>query len=1483
MKSRTQSISIGSTLFILMLVMAVAVVRPLYIRTGEALSSLEKQLVQKAETLTGFSFSYQSLSPSILSAINIKGIVVSDKSSGKKMLDVKRVTVAYNFLSFFSKHPAYAIRSVTINGVTVEYDMLTDKDTFLGFVSAFRKDDRSERTMRHFDLRTFNIDLPFVVQVKNLSFHYSDLHNDVLATLKNLSLRNSFDASGITARGNGRVTYHTPHVTTDGKPIVMAAQFDLNGTVLPEIDGSTATVRLSSASNADFTVSRMDVLVDYSDMVLQMRTMRSTLPYSAVAQQDFRNKAFSVSATFDRFNPYQLVRMRRAPAYLQVFDGTRLTGDASFSAANHAIAYKTDLVGDLPVSLLKGQERLTVRLDGTKDAIQVHQLAASGQVAQALFEGDFDIRRVQPSGMLSVDYYILPNGNALSAEVYLDPLEEGFMLFSPQVFMNESSLSAMEATIVPRGKSLDFTFSVSDYSHMDYEETGQVLASGSLDFGDDRRVQTQIQLQNIFLDSAALTGAFFVKERLSENLQKLAPKLAPYIMNDELYLESDFTGLTVNAPVGLVANTTKDRQMLWFAVDGSNQTVQLSRFDLVYGALTVDASMTADFSNGFDNFSFFGDMTVNELPYRFNGTYGSDWLTVAGDYDFDALVNFGEETMGSLRFSALPVPLGKLVASLTTNSTFSWNRNGEFTVELLDFSAEDTTGFFRMNPKLSLVGTINQYGCMLSNIGYTDAISVLNGVGNMLWNVNDGIFDSIHIDMNAASPLTRETLSLNADVTNPNQVAFSAPALKNDFYFNAQADVESFPIARFLSEQSADNSVSAAVTASGTVANPFVSLDVRNVSAGVYGSTLVARGTATLEDSGVSVDGLNAHWAQWNIADAHVAFNPVDFSGNAVIPFSGTVMNEDVSIPLQVTLQSVPPVEKWHVPQHYTVAIQSAAITGGLFPNPLSLDLTLMHLPGRFDVLSANSNGIAATWLDGGTVTARLGDALPVQLELAGQITKENLNIEISKLHSDLADLSSVIALPFLAVSDGTVRGAVRINGMVADPEFTGAISVEEPAFMIPSVSKTTFRTDKILATIGQNGLSVPQTKFLTEKGAVLVDARLEFNRWKIGTVDVNLLTPERNYVPVSMTFPLLRYKGNAGLDMSITLEGSDLTVNGFVEANDADVEVVISSLQDTFTSGNFLSLLPFGQNDGGETKTSSNPLVVTTNLSIIVGQRVQIRFDPFLRGVIVPNTPLALTFDGTDGSFSLKGDVALRGGQIVWLNRNFYMKEGRIVFNESQDIIDPRVTVRAETRERDTNGSPVTITLSAQNQSVSTFTPQFSATPAKSETEIMTLLGQVITADSESAGQFGGAAGDMILQSVVINKVENALRELMHFDIFSVRTNFLQNVVKLNTDRNSNDRQTSLSNYFDNSAVYIGKYFGSSIYADALMHWSYDETKSSADIGVGDLVFQPEFGLEMASPFVNIRWGIAPNLGAIQNNLWVPSTSITLSWKFSF
>ncbi len=94
-----------------------------------------------------------------------------------------------------------------------------------------------------------------------------------------------------------------------------------------------------------------------------------------------------------------------------------------------------------------------------------------------------------------------------------------------------------------------------------------------------------------------------------------------------------------------------------------------------------------------------------------------------------------------------------------------------------------------------------------------------------------------------------------------------------------------------------------------------------------------------------------------------------------------------------------------------------------------------------------------------------------------------------------------------------------------------------------------------------------------------------------------------------------------------------------------------------------------------------------------------------------------------------------------------------------------------------------------------------------------------------------------------------------------------------------------TIGNYFDDTTVYMGKYLGSAIYADALLHFSYYDPKSAENTGkpqgvFGNLLFQPELGLEVATPFFLLRWGFTPTS---PKTLFVADNSVTLSWKFSY
>ena len=75
MKSQFVKISIGSFLFIAMIFAILVFFQPLCQRFENRLIQYRDSLLQQMEDQTGLRVSYQSLSPSILSAFRIKGIV----------------------------------------------------------------------------------------------------------------------------------------------------------------------------------------------------------------------------------------------------------------------------------------------------------------------------------------------------------------------------------------------------------------------------------------------------------------------------------------------------------------------------------------------------------------------------------------------------------------------------------------------------------------------------------------------------------------------------------------------------------------------------------------------------------------------------------------------------------------------------------------------------------------------------------------------------------------------------------------------------------------------------------------------------------------------------------------------------------------------------------------------------------------------------------------------------------------------------------------------------------------------------------------------------------------------------------------------------------------------------------------------------------------------------------------------------------------
>ena len=206
MKSKIFGVSLGSAIFILLLIAVLALVRPVYLRIQESLSELENTLSKRLEDETGLSLSYDSLSPSIFIGANFKNISIYDVATKNKIIGIRRATLSYNVFGFFSKNPTVALKELALNGVMVEYDAMKDFE-FVEKIKNLLEKQKSKKSEKNaensdsdldsegadgskdllsaeknakFSLSDKEIEIPLDVVIKNLSIHYSDKNQEYL-------------------------------------------------------------------------------------------------------------------------------------------------------------------------------------------------------------------------------------------------------------------------------------------------------------------------------------------------------------------------------------------------------------------------------------------------------------------------------------------------------------------------------------------------------------------------------------------------------------------------------------------------------------------------------------------------------------------------------------------------------------------------------------------------------------------------------------------------------------------------------------------------------------------------------------------------------------------------------------------------------------------------------------------------------------------------------------------------------------------------------------------------------------------------------------------------------------------------------------------------------------------------------------------------------------------------------------------------------
>ena len=1462
LKTRIRDI-LSIAIFFILIIVAILAVRPAYTGLLDHMTDSAREFKAGIEEKLSLKISYKKLSPSILSSVNIREVTLFT-TEGKKIASINKIRLDYRLLKLLKGDFANGFKNLVVDGADVSGSELVSL-----FTGREKKPEEPEKKAkesgRSLNLNFLNADIPLSILFKNISVTYR-----VKEVSSNLSIRkmdvdydNQMRQLTLGAESSASLVYNNKK---------LSGNLSFDGKIFEGFENSTLNLCLSGLTDGNIKLSKINLLASYNNDEISCSTIKNTFPLGISFSYNLSEGKAKGSVKATEMTAASVMQMNRKSSIFKKIDDLKLTTNTNvlFDVNDKKLDYSTETQVFVPESILPGSGSVKIAFSGNDREINITELSLSGEDYD--IDGNLNLifKTLNVSGLLEIEKIQLSNGAFISTEVYFDPLKKGFMAFIPQLFIDENVLTALQFTLTPGEDSMDFSFEGYDYSHFEAHAPGRINIDGSYLLSDNY-LQTSLSANSFFLDSVLKTAGSFLQKSAKDALVSGAESVKDFVFSSDAYFSTDLSSISFNVPYILIANTQKDNQALMFSLDGNEQSISISQADLIFGKEAFHASGSLDILEETHDMFLLLDLTAGNIPYHFAGTIANSMVDLTGDYETSVRVDYSKPNLLSASASFLNLPVSimgtSVIASLDTD--FSYSTQDGFNVNLNRFELEEAGNTIRFKPHLALGGKINGYGAHFDSIVYSDLFSELDGTADIFFALEDSVLESAGIKIQMKNPLSEESVLINLDASNPDRLPLGLDAIMNSFYLDASVVANNLDMNRFSTVNSSNNVLTGSVYLTGTLEQPYVSAGLDNFSLLVSGDVMRMSGSAIMENREVTLNDFIFDLGSTKIDQVSGNFDLSSFTGVLLANINADFIEESIHMPVKLELKDPVKKEGGFMPSAFTLNLITDQIYGSFFKENKQFSLTANVSENGINIISSENLGLVASYLTSGKMSASLNCEGLGTASYEGTYDSKTgeINGKLSKVNLDVGKFFSVANFDeYVCLLKGHLVGSITVSGTLDNPLFTGAMSLVGPEFTVPYVGKDLMATDKFLITFMNGEIVIPERKVMVKKnGEMYASCRIVFDKWSFERLESVVRTDKGKYVPVEIEVGLgMSVVGDANFNLSMVLGGGTFSLTGNVLAEKAEYYISLSKMVSSLTS---------------EEETDDDSMKYHIDLGINVGTHVRLSFDPLLRAVFVPGGKLDLLYDTRSSVFSMNGLLVLKSGDVSWLNRNFYVREGSMKFAPSDGGFDPIMNVRAETRERDAEGNNVTISLNAFNQHVRDFNPRFSSVPAKSEAEIQALLGQIVVADSENVGNFLFAAGDYAIQTLFGRKLENKLRDSLNFDIFSLRTNFIQNTLNLSLSRD-NQNSMSFGNFFDNSTVYIGKYLGSALYVDAMLNLQYDEKRKSEDtLGI---LFRPEFGVEMESPFVNIRWNVAPDIEAMMQKQYVPSSSVSLSWKFS-
>ena len=883
---------------------------------------------------------------------------------------------------------------------------------------------------------------------------------------------------------------------------------------------------------------------------------------------------------------------------------------------------------------------------------------------------------------------------------------------------------------------------------------------------------------------------------------------------------------------------------------------------------SIVGSGKVDFADP-NRLGFEAKLELEDIPYAMQGVVAGRELSITGDYGLNVSARSAEGgNYVSIHARSLPVPIagGLFLATVDADGRFATLRDWHLAVA--DLSLAPAGDAVSAMPSIALAGDFLPTAADLQSLRIEDRYSALDGKAALDYSLASPL--AVHIKAKLAAQVRPASGAGLASKSVSATESYDLDLGYSGGNFQGMATFVAAPLARF-GKLPLEGSIDGRATFGGDLDDPALGFTLALRDGRYREQSLALSGTGSYSKRVLELRDVAAAYQGQSISKGALRFSLIDASSDLSLSFSGSLGGEKLVFSLGAKGDS-----RRGPSGNLSEKLASYEVKGNLrelaigpsataaWPFKLSADEKGVSFAG------GTSGELLAKYGTGGLFSASMRAPFPVRADVSGLFDGKNIDLSVQGLDFDLALLSPLIPPEIIKLTGGRARGGFRAIGLATDPDITGEIDLEGASVKVVGwIADDIGPFNAPIVALGRKvSASVPSAS--SGKASVALACQATFDHWLPTGLTASARSIGAPGLHLDAVIMGIHAKGDAAADLRLALQGDVLYLNADVTLERATV--VVGS--EAFASAN--------------AQQSASPdvnLSVSTNVHF--GRGVQVTFSPISIPVVTgnadPTSALAIRYDQATSDFSLKGSVNLRGGEVFYVQRNFFLKNGKIVFNEGGDRFDPRITVLAELRDRNDQG-PVLITLRTENTPISAFKPTLSSDPVMSEGQIAGLLGQnLIGATSDTSLDIRKAAisasisaSELIPQFDVVRLYENKVRDAFGLDILYLRTQVIQNFLSDISGQTNNVSGNPLARYFDQTSIYVGKYLNDSIYT----YGSIGFQESAPLVGTDTSIINWDLGIELDAPFGRLTWALAPE---DWKNLKFSDQSLSLSWKLSY